>query len=101
MVFEASTVVHAQQPVLKKHTSTTQPDPMVFEAASADHAWQPVPKKLISNRQPKSGLGIPVGLVLDKGKDRVISKGKSVEAVGIESVDIGLMALGSIPAATV
>uniref|UniRef100_A0A6N2ME06 Protein RER1 n=1 Tax=Salix viminalis TaxID=40686 RepID=A0A6N2ME06_SALVM len=71
-------------------------DPMVCEAATD---WEPVPKKLISNRQPKMkaiGSGPAAGSAL--GKVNAAAKGKSVEAVGIGSVDTGLMASGSVSA---
>ncbi|KAJ6419685.1 hypothetical protein OIU84_029747 [Salix udensis] len=96
MAFEASVVAHARQPVSKKLTSKWQPDPMISEAAADFHDWQPVPKKHTSNRQPKSGLGISASLV--PGTVIVASKGKAVEAAGNESVDNGLMALGSFAA---
>ncbi|KAJ6420884.1 hypothetical protein OIU84_028292, partial [Salix udensis] len=69
---------------------------MVCEAATD---WEPVPKKLINNRQPKMkaiGSGPVAGSAL--GKVSAAAKGKSVEAVGIGSVDIGLMASGSVSA---
>ncbi|KAJ6365126.1 hypothetical protein OIU76_029989 [Salix suchowensis] len=96
MEVEASAFAHAQLPVPQKLSSNTQPDPMVSEAAPADHDWQPVRKKHTSNRQPKSGLGISASLAL--GKDSVASKDQTGEAARNESVNNGLMALGSIAA---
>ncbi|KAJ6353314.1 hypothetical protein OIU76_002350 [Salix suchowensis] len=88
MVFEASTFPHARQPL--PHSRIRQPDPMVETAHAGD--WQPVPRKHTSNRQSKSGSGNPQTLAL--GKVGAASKGKSGVAVGIESVDNGLMASG-------
>ncbi|KAJ6355715.1 hypothetical protein OIU77_006154 [Salix suchowensis] len=90
MVFEASTFPHARQPL--PHSRIRQPDPMVETAHAGDS--QPVPRKHTSNRQSKSGSGNPQILAL--GKASAASTGKTGVAVGIESVDNGLMASGNM-----
>ncbi|KAJ6670100.1 hypothetical protein OIU79_003664, partial [Salix purpurea] len=100
MVFEAPAPACdlARQPAPEKPSSIQSSAPMNSEDDNADCEWQLVPKKLTSNRQPKSVSG--TSAVLVPGLASVASKGQAVLTTGNDSVEKGLMELGSIAASS-